>query len=195
MQDLVPIVRRVMEKEKHEHVEIEWRIGHRLREFRPGVDREAWCRLREALACSPAFTAQHTTSVEYFSRNNNAKCIDESRWILKDRVADELLDIAGHPWSVRVCVSRELPVSKPQHAGLEFERRKERWSYVHGPWRVDLTTVFSNLPSHQDEDGAIYEIEVELVDPELFYERPIPWVLQWGLRIVHELCGLMKGPS
>ena len=61
-------------------------------------------------------------------------------------------------------------------------RRKCRWSYSVGPWRVDLTRV---VPSEDpDCDEAKYEVEVELADRDELFRTPLPELLADGARVL-----------
>lgn len=184
----------------HSRIELEWRLGHRQAGFRPGVDVGAWTRLQTVLDGSAAFQKTFTETTE---RMNNAgvKCIHDcatgaESWMCKKRLADVDVD-TDQAWSVRASVSLEESLEKNGDApagataDMKYERRKQRWSYAHKCWRVDLTRVRGNLPMHLDEDRDTYEVELELADTGVLFERSLDWVLAWGWRLVDELGGLM----
>lgn len=183
----------------HARLELEWRLGHLQGTFRPGVGADAWRRLQHALDASPAFTKSFAETVEHMGdgapglKRIHDVATEETSWMLKKRLADVDADARG-PWSVRASVSmEEAEPAPPSPPPLPYERRKQRWSYAHECWRVDLTRVRGNLPSQADEDRDTYEVELELADTGVLFERTLDWVLDWGWRVVDELCGLMTG--
>lgn len=192
--DLSRHMRRAVTRYGHSCVELEWRIGHRQGSFRPGVGKEAWTRLKQALDASPAFESSFQHSCERMGGATNTKCVDGTTWVHKRRLAD--VDVEERPWSVRASVSLEEP-GEPVAAStvLKFERRKQRWSYRHRCWSIDLTQVRSNLPSHLDDYEDLFEVEIELVDPGMLFERPASHLVVWGWRLAGEVCALMAPPK
>lgn len=187
-------VRGCLGKYDYERMEVEWRVGHRMASFRPGVTKESWEALQRALEGSPMFVKSYSESTERMGDTPGVKCIDNVGWMSKKRLVDVDQDAGtrhGHMWSIRASVSLEDPI-KPQGIPLKYERRKQRWSYTHQCWRVDLTRVLSNLPMHLDEDQEIYEVELELADVGVLFEKRLDHVLDWGWSFVGELCDIMK---
>lgn len=201
----------------HDRLELEWRIGHRQGTFRPGVPPDAWRRLQAALDASPAFQKSHTETCERMGDAPGMKCIVSTTgatpdvWMHKKRLADVDVDPApssspgaaqtglGNPWSVRASLSLEEVEDGQQapssHASLAFkyERRKQRWSYRYLCWSIDMTQVRSNLPSHLDADHDAFEVEIELVDQGMLFERTVEHLVGWGWRMADELCAIMSG--
>ena len=179
----------------HDRLELEWRLGHRHDRFRPGVGAAAWERLKNALDASPAFSKTFAETTEKMGKMDGIKCIcprdAPPTWMRKQRLADVDEDLPGHPWSVRASVSLEQPMGRA--ALSQYERHKRRWSYAHRCWRVDLTSVVSNLPAHQDDDRESFEVEIELADQDVLYERPVDHIVEWGWQMVSEICDLMRG--
>lgn len=183
----------------HDRVELEWRLGHRQGSFRPGVDPAAWARLQKALEDSPAFARSYCETTEQLGVPAGAKRVctaaGEVSWMHKRRLAGVDADARG-PWCVRASLAEEQPADgEPAGFAPKYERRKLRWSYAHRCWRIDLTRARSNLPHQADEDRETHEVEVELADPGVLFERPLDNVVAWGWDIVDELCGLMEQPG
>jgi hypothetical protein len=65
------------------------------------------------------------------------------------------------------------------------QRKKVRTSYTMGPWRVDFTRV-EQIPESNDVEET-YEVEVELADNGVFFEKEIEQVLHEGKKIVEML--------
>ena len=197
----------------HDRLELEWRIGHRQGTFRPGVPPDAWRRLQAALDASPVFQKRHTETCERLGDTPGMKCIVSTSgeapdvWMHKKRLADVDVDPGANqphanPWSVRASLSLEevedgpgpaTAPSLPPHAALKYERRKQRWSYRYQCWSIDMTQVRSNLPSHLDADHDAFEVEIELVDQGMLFERTVEHLVTWGWRMADELCAIMSG--
>lgn len=179
----------------HDRIELEWRLGHRQGNFRPGVGCEAWRRLQRALDTSPHFTKAFKESVEKLPEKVGIKCILESGhpdvWLHKTRLADVDKE-SKSAWSIRASISLEDREPTPPDVVLKYERRKQRWSYRHKCWSIDLTRVRSNLPSDLDEDSETHEVEIELVDQGVLFERPISYIVEWGWSLAQDLCGIMN---
>lgn len=204
---LVAAVRSALGTYGHSRLELEWRLGHRQGHFRPGVGADAWRRLQTALDASPSFAKSFKETVERMGDVPDVKCItaadggdQEPVWLHKKRLADVDLDpgaASTRPWTVRASVSLEEADAARVAAGAEFryERRKRRWSYRHECWSVDLTLVRSNLPSHLDDDEEAYEVEIELVDQGVLFEKTVEHVVEWGWKLVEEMMALMTSPA
>lgn len=186
----------------HARLELEWRLGHRQGQFRPGVGAEAWRRLQTALEASPAFTKTFKDTLEKMGDATGAKCMhdfatDATTWMHKRRLADVDVDPSSdsaRPWSMRASVSlEETDATGPPEGQLKYERRKKRWSYRHRCWSVDLTIVRSNLPAHLDEDEDTYEVEIELVDQGVLFEKTVEYVVTWGFQLADDMMALMSG--
>ncbi|KAF8334707.1 CYTH-like domain-containing protein [Cantharellus anzutake] len=86
--------------------------------------------------------------------------------IIKSRVAD--LNIYSPKWKVdwRISVNTEIPVAKPMGEPLFF-RRKDRITYTHQAFQVDLTQVTTNNPGLRNDPPQgqqIHELELEFRD-------------------------------
>jgi hypothetical protein len=98
--------------------------------------------------------------------------------IRKKRLRD--VDIPGGRLSLSLEAATHDAVP---HGGAT--RRKCRWSYSVGPWRVDLTRV---VPSADpDCDEAKYEVEVELADRDELFRTPLPELLADGARVLRSV--------
>lgn len=200
MDTLVRHVRDAVSTYGHTRIELEWRLGHRQGHFRPGVGADAWKRLQAALDASPAFHGFFKESVETMTDAPGMKCIRDSSgkesWMHKKRLADVDSDSGdgNKPWSVRASVSlEEADAAAPPGLGhIKYERHKRRWSYRHACWSVDLTAVRSNLPAQLDEDEETYEVEIELADQGVLFEKTVEHVVAWGYTLADELMALMQ---
>ncbi|KAF9983101.1 mRNA-capping enzyme subunit beta [Mortierella antarctica] len=109
--------------------------------------------------------------------------------VQKGRIADIDVFSPRNPFDFRVSVNIEVPVPLPQGVP-QFERRKDRVSYRHNNFKIDLTQVkTANAPNAnqhahnfsqmrpQPNSNALdvtHELEVEFVNPgELVREREI----------------------
>lgn len=190
-------MRRAVTTYGHDRIELEWRLGHRQGNFRPGVGTDAWRRLQHALDTSPHFQKTFVETVEKLGDVPGVKCIhhvasQEDVWMHKKRLADVDAE-SDSAWSIRASVSLEELEEHPAPGQLKYERRKRRWSYRHKCWSIDLTQVCSNLPHDLDEDRETHEVEVELVDQGVLFERPVAYIVEWGWDLARDMCAIMSG--
>lgn len=190
----------------HHRLELEFRLGHRTGgRFLPGVTEAAWEALKHTLDCScgegKAFEVVVADTVELISDDGSGGkyVVDNTGaarpyWMHKRRLWDFDADTRS-AWCCRTSASLEAvdpPHSqKPPPAGHQFERHKRRWSYKHRCWSFDLTRVTGNLPHQLDNDGVSYEVELELADPAELFARPTGELLEWGWKMVGDVCSIM----
>jgi len=190
-------VARAIRAHGHDTLELEWRLGHVLGHFRPGVAEESWMRLKAELEKSTAFVPSFVETHE--SIGDSCKRVDEGgnvTWIRKQRVADYDVGAAVGPWTVRTSVSVDIPLpAAPPTFVARFERHKRRWSFRHLCWTVDLTRVQGNTPNQLDADADVFEVEIELIDRDVVLERPLDSVVAWGNELAADVCQLMLGAS
>jgi hypothetical protein len=190
------VLREVL-KYGHERLELEFRFGHSgSGAFRPGVSKEAWEAIKAELDSSANFEKQYVETREVIrgSEKTVTNVADGSVTIMhKKRLSDTDIDIA--PWTLRASLSLEETDDKPNDRPTavaprankaSFTRHKRRWRYLHKCWSVDLTRVQSNLPHQLDTDEDVYEIEIELVDTEELFVRPVNNVIAWGLQMARD---------
>jgi mRNA capping enzyme, beta chain len=182
-------LRKFLRQFGHERLELEWRLGMvTATGFRAGVPERAWNAVREVLDASHAFGKAYRETRERVC--DGAKLVlPDDVYIFKKRIA--VIDEKCDAFVVRACMSIEemeaaAATAAPPPRPTKFERYKRRWSYRHECWSVDLTRVRSNLPG--DRDGDIFEIEIELVDRDVLFVRPLDNVLEWGTGIARDLC-------
>lgn len=187
-----------------DRLELEFRLGHRTgapgSSFVPGVSAAAWSALKSALDASDSFTVVVTNTRELICDDGSGgKYVMPSSgdappyWMHKKRLSDIDAD-TGTPWCCRTSMSLEVVDEgppRPPPARHRFERHKERWSYVHRCWSIDLTRVASNLPHQLDNDDVSYEVEIELRDSTELFCRTMDNLLEWGWTLVTDVCGLM----
>lgn len=207
--DVAAALRGTLQAYGHERLELEFRLGHRAAggAFLPGVPRAAWETLKARLdaSCGPhgAFRLVTADTRELISDDwSGGKYVIDNTgaaapfWMHKKRLWDIDDDEAtGTPWCCRASASLEV-VDAPQRqppppAAHRYERHKQRWSYRHRCWSLDLTRVVSNLPHQLDNDGVSFEVELELADPAELFARPVPNLLDWAHRMVADACAMM----
>ncbi|KAF9178215.1 mRNA-capping enzyme subunit beta [Haplosporangium sp. Z 767] len=105
----------------------------------------------------------HTREIDQFFNSRNGKVrvtrdqgtneITKDGIVRKERVADLDVFSPKNPFDFRVSVNIELPVDPPEGAP-QYERRKDRISYRHGNFKIDLTQVKTpNTPGSGGSGG------------------------------------------
>lgn len=176
----------------HRRLEIEWRLGlMQPNGFRPGITECEWMALKHALDESCAFTCEFKQTRECIAPDGKL-VLPDNTWIFKKRLhtIDEKTQRA---WTVRcsVCLEEQELNSQEPTRKFKFERHKRRWSYKYRCWSIDLTRVRSNLPEVLDNDCDTFEVEIELIDQDVLLVRPLDNVLEWGSKLVDDMCALM----
>lgn len=183
----------------HERLELEFRLGHLVAgAFVPGVSAGAWEALRQALDASTSFDVVVTDTRELIGDDGGKYVIDMTgqrppHWMHKKRLWHMDAD-TDSTWCCRTAAALEVVDPPGRHQpppGHKFERRKERRSYRYKCWSFDLTKVVGNLPQQLDMEGVTHEVEIELADPAELFARPLPEVLEWGTRLVADVCRIM----
>jgi hypothetical protein len=188
----------------HRGLEIEFRIGHVLSSgrFSSDVGKDAWERLRQSLDASEAWTRppEDIETVEELVDGGGGKLVSTigasaaPYWLMKT-VAGKLdfqPSDASSPFVGRASVARESvrPVEKPPPP-MRFRRHKVRRRYVWNCWAFDLTRVRSTLPDQLDADVESFEVEIELIDTGMLFERTISSLVDWGFALVDDMVLLM----
>lgn len=194
----------VVKKYGIDRLELEFRLGFKVAgKFVPGVSREGWTKLKERLDASAVMSSdvRVTKTRELITGDGSggkyvidATGREPPHWMHKKRLKDFDVDLGAY--SCRASMSLEVvdPPDKqqPPPAAHKFERVKERWSYRHRCWSVDITRVESNLPHQLDNDAMSYEVEIELRHPKELFTRPMPVVVDWGLTLAKDMCDMLK---
>jgi hypothetical protein len=185
----------------HERLELEFRLGHTIRSFVPGVSKKHWLALRHVLDNSPAWKRTYKETLERIHQGQDRESIRKTtnantmkeEWMGKKRLADEDTPsgVDGCPWTVRTSLSMEVAVHPNPSLDMPTERRKCRWSYTHKGWTFDMTLVQGNTCADLDEDTTLCEIELELTDHTLYFKYPIPTLLGHGRSLVQDACAFM----
>ncbi|KAI1316039.1 mRNA-capping enzyme subunit beta [Mortierella claussenii] len=137
---------------------------------------------------------QHTREIDQFystpagktrvTRDQKTNEVIPNGIVKKDRIADLDVYSPRNAFDYRVSVNIEVPVPAPQGVS-QFERHKDRISYRHNNFKIDLTQVkTANAPSSSSNHGHNYsqmrpmnnsnnnqdmthELEIEFVHPEV----------------------------
>ena len=197
---VVEAVRREVRSRGTCGLELEWRLvmGNGHGRFVAGISRDAWETLRSHLSASRAFVPSTTATHETLGVVNGSKYVEyrvgegvdaPAHWIVKHRVWDATSRPRPTSWFVRSSIAYESVPAKEPGAKTTWFRDKERWSFAHECWRVDLTRVQCNMPECVDDD-CVYEVEIELADPDVLLVRPLENVVRWGQVVVGDVCRL-----
>ena len=167
-------------------LELEWRLGqYGPRGFQPGLPESAWTKLVAALAASgmPRTDSKVTERDISGTKLVTPHGSPESWWKHKTRHyhfdAPPFLRIAAATESVQ-----PIPPGSPLPSN-GFTRYKERSSFRTACWSIDLTKVASTADI--DCDTFTYEVEIELVDTDELFVRPIESVVEWGTQLAKDM--------
>jgi hypothetical protein len=173
-----------------ESFELEWRLGrHGPHGFQPGIPEDAWMKLWNTLNGTGKRCLDTKVTERVISGTKLVTTMEGALWKQKTRLFD-----FEDPPHVRISGSTEneqpippgSPLPGPASGG--FSRYKERRSYQHQCWSIDLTKVSSSTDI--DCDKWTYEVEIELKDTEELFTRPVENVLQWGNQLAFDMLRL-----
>lgn len=188
----------------HDVLELEFRLGKHLpgNSFSSSVGKEAFEAVSKKLDASTAWTATYEINTVDMIHTGGAKHITTTahslpgplpppQWLTKTRIAT--IDIPTHTaLSARASVSIETFAPADADVPPTTSRRiKSRKRYVWNCWAFDLTRVHSTLPDDLDNDDVSYEIEIELVDPGMLFERTMDSLVDWGLVLVQDVLDML----
>lgn len=174
-----------------ECLELEWRIGrHGPAGFQPGITSEQWHALLRYFDRATCWDAVRDSKTTEKVAGNGSKLVNGAVWNHKKRIFDA--DFAPF---VRVSGSTEIleqaaPDAESRLPPTVFTRFKERRSYVFKCWSFDLTKVVSTADI--DTDVCTYEVEVELVNKDELFVRPVSNIVEWGHALMIDIIHILK---
>ena len=196
MESIATAYRQTLRDHGHRTIELEFRLGRRGAggAFVAGVPKTQFDTLVNVLQRAPAFRESSVTTHERLNGTDSRYITtngDEStgRWQYKKKVCVAPLDDG-----LRGAIAIEGSCSDPPPPGsppFAFFRTKKRTRFQWKCWSVDATRVTSNLPCHADNDEDIYEVEVELVDPDYLFDYTLDHLVHWGATLTKEIQGLL----
>lgn len=177
-----------------ETLELEWRLGtfQGSQGFVAGLPQKEFEALQHALNASPVWTTVESQSMhERVDPHTQRKLVNNTHWMTKTRVLT-----VDYPPRVRVSLATEVvePVTETlSEKAFGYQRFKERTSYRYRCWSVDLTKVVST--ADRDSDVTTYEVEIELIDKDELFVRPIWNVIHWGHTLANDMLQLATSCS
>ncbi|KAF9328692.1 mRNA-capping enzyme subunit beta, partial [Podila minutissima] len=159
--------------------------------------RPAWYRFVSDMTIGYQIQYKHTKEIDQFytgpqgktrvTKDQSTNAVIPNGIVKKDRIADLDVFSPRSPFDFRVSVNVEVPVPAPT-GNPQFERHKDRISYRHHNFKIDLTQVktanspnnnnqrpnYSQMARPAQQPDVTHELEIEFVHPEeLVRERTI----------------------
>jgi hypothetical protein len=177
-------------------IELEFRIGMMVdNRFISSLPKVIWNQMKSKMTET---TEEYTIIDKYLDsgdRNIATRFVTRSNgeefWEQKNKVHHTMS--SNDRFEVRTSVALEEHSSAPplgtpritSNAQFAMQRKKMRASYTMGPWRVDFSRV-EQIPQCNDVE-ELFEVEVELADNGIFFEKEVEQVLHEGNQIVNML--------
>ncbi len=191
-------------------LEFELRLGRTMtmrggRGFNAHVDERTFHHVQRVLDGSKAWSrvaAIHTT--DYFPRKSSVRVQynhDDGWFTCMTKEKMRMVDIECPQAStdIRCAVARERVLScGPQKPSFDwlFSREKTRTRYAYRHFAFDLTKVRRQTSNHHDSDEEdVYEIEVELTDPQVLKSLPIAYVVEHALLLCCDVLAIAMAPD
>lgn len=156
------------EYKKNDNLEIELRIGQIQHDgFKPGLGtKDFYNKIKNTLDTCKTWTKVVNNKSEELCASGlrritsfNNKKVMKHQCIRKEKILTKDLTYTGTPYDIRISVSKEVESEEKIKTGIL--RKKNRHSYYHKDYRIDLTIV------EQIENGVSntnYELEVEFLN-------------------------------
>lgn len=156
------------EYKKKDNLEIELRIGQiQFDGFKPGLGtKDFYNKIKNTLDTCKTWNKIVNNKTEELCTNGlrritsfNNKKVMKHQCIRKEKILTKDLTYTGTPYDIRISVSKEVESEEKIKTGII--RKKNRNSYYHKDYRIDLTIV------EQIENGVSninYELEVEFLN-------------------------------
>jgi mRNA capping enzyme, beta chain len=194
MNELFEKVSPIFQKFRNEpHIEIELRLGKINRgTFDTNVQKETFERVFRGLRGYQGWEQVLETSDTAYYNDNIRLTIDdntdESKQVCKVKMYKYDHSIQGAPLDVRFCIAKETPMDQTD---MEFTKacHRIRTSFVRKNLSIDMTIVSGNPADPDCEDELSYQIELEIVDPQLVQTDNTLFNI---LHKVHDLMKLLK---
>lgn len=177
----------------HLGIELEFRLGRMVAgHFCPNVGKAQFEKLKARLDESKSFEKFTVDTVERISeRLKHVTTLSLTQggaslppppefYMHKAKLFQKDMPAPGSPYCIRCSIARETIVGPQETARYTLTRRKKRWRYKYRYWVFDLTEVVSNADVDEEES---YEVEIELLDTGLMFERTMDAVAEWGLKL------------
>lgn len=85
-----------------------------------------------------------------------------------------------------IAIEKQVPL---RVVNSRLTRRKQRRRYVYKCWAFDLTEVVSNTDVDTEET---YEVELELLDTGMLFERTMDSLAEWGLLLTEDMVRMLS---
>lgn len=184
----------------HTGLELEFRLGQILpgNYFSANVGKDNFNKLKSKLDAATfervvdvetvetiQNTLKHVSTLSICDPQNNEQPPPPPYCMTKTKVYQT--DFNAGNFAARCAIAIERPVPL-RVVSSRFVRSKKRRRYIYRCWAFDLTEVVSNADVDTEET---YEVEVELLDPGILFERTMDSVVEWGTMLVNDLAKLM----
>lgn len=141
--------------------------------------------LKQSLKHAVNQSLKHVSTLSICDPQNNEQPPPPPYCMTKTKVYQT--DFNAGNFAARCAIAIERPVPL-RVVSSRFVRSKKRRRYIYRCWAFDLTEVVSNADVDTEET---YEVEVELLDPGILFERTMDSVVEWGTMLVNDLAKLM----
>lgn len=182
----------------HSGLELEFRLGHALAQFTPNVGKAQFTQLKQQLDASTHFRKMDIETIEKIGEVKHVTTlaiVDDaipnppppSFCMTKTKVHQAEYPCTNSPYTMRVSMALEriVPLISVR---ARLTRHKKRRRYIRKGWAIDLTEVVSNGDVDTEES---FEVEIELLDTSLLFEKNMEYVVQYGLMLVKDVVHMM----
>ena len=177
-------------------IELEFRIGEMDgNRFVSSLRKVVWNQMKNKMKEKPQECTIVDKYVGYGNKGVSTRFVSKSSgeefWEQKKKIDNTTVPSGKFAMRTSLALEEQSASAPPgtplikSNSQFTTQRKKVRTSYTMGPWRVDFTRV-EQIPESNDVEET-YEVEVELADNGIFFEKEIEQVLHEGKKIVEML--------
>jgi mRNA capping enzyme, beta chain len=201
----------VANRQSMAHLEIEFRLGKfqmmgGRKVFVANINQDLYKKILKKVGTGieNGLVRRTTCTEDYFGKADARTTKDiitqQTTTVTKRRIKNVDIDLKNSPFDIRLSVSEEVPLDNRIVSADDAVRirRKDRTSFLYRAFQFDLTEVVdvpvSNGGSHDKDDDqeAIFEIEVEIRDMEEAFSKPIKYSMEAGLLLCLDMIHMVK---
>ena len=191
---IIALLNIIKEYKNKDSIEIEIRLGQiESGSFRPGLGSKIFYdKICTILDTNKNWKDVIKTQTEEIVNNGhkkitykNCKKINKHIYIKKEKLKTIDLTYENTPYDLRMCVSTEIESTEKFKIGII--RKKDRISYVHNDYRIDITKV---IQIDNTVESEIYELEIELLN--LDSEISDKYRAHSALLLIHDIINMCE---
>ena len=188
---MVSVLKDLLLSNDFRSLELEFRLGIYVNgKFHANIPKHRWSKIKDSMQGD---SVEYTSIDRYICTNDPAvstrfvsKSNGEEFWEHKHKISSTVCHEEGE-FAIRTSIALEQRTRESfSHTTFVLQRKKVRTMFKFDDnWKVDFTKV-EQIPNTNDIEET-YEIEIELANNALFFEKEIELIIEEGRNIANRL--------